>query len=176
MRELRKRLESELEPGEHIRWSDVPVPTAFTLSSFFALLFGLPCIGFSLLWMRELYTNGDGNLTYVLGIPLFLIGVWLLLTPLRQRRRLGRTLYAITDRRAMILVRGLWDRVESYRSHQLRGVYRREGNDGVGDVVIPSGILSDGGEEVGFFRIKNSSEVEGMLDELAEQLERSDGE
>jgi hypothetical protein len=114
-REVRERVEVELEPGECIRWIDVPIPTALSLNSACAVFFGIPWTVFALWWMSDQYSAGEGKFTYLLGIPFVLIGVGMLLSPVFQYRRFSRTVYAVTDRRAIILVRGAWDKVRSFR-------------------------------------------------------------
>lgn len=172
--EVRERVEGELESGECIQWIDVPAPTALTLNSACAVLFAIPWTGFALFWMSNQYSSGGSNLTYLLGIPFVLIGVGMLFLPVFQYRRFTRTVYAITDRRAIILVRGLWDKVSSFQPDQLRRVYRRERNDGIGDVLILDQFRNDEQlDEVGFLRVTNAVEVERLLDELAEQAEEA---
>jgi hypothetical protein len=50
-RDLRRRVEQELEPGEAIRWVAQPVPRFVTAASIAGFLFAIPWTSFALFWM-----------------------------------------------------------------------------------------------------------------------------
>jgi hypothetical protein len=103
-----------------------------------------------------------------------LVGFGLLSTPLFTYRRSFKTVYVITDKRA-ITFSGVWSTtVRSYPPETLREIYRKERKDGTGDVVISRRAWrdSDGdrqSEELGFLRVESPKEIENMLKSLAEQ-------
>ncbi|MBE9031993.1 hypothetical protein IQ266_19840 [filamentous cyanobacterium LEGE 11480] len=45
---LRRQVDSELQPGEAIRWIQQPIPKFFTPSSTIAVLFAIPWTSFAL--------------------------------------------------------------------------------------------------------------------------------
>lgn len=112
-------------------------------------------------------------------IPLFgrhshSVGIGMVSTPLWAYRKASKTIYAITDRRAITFDGGRSTTVRSYPPEKLQDIYRKEQKDGSGDVVIVRNAWhdSDGdrrSEELGFLRSSNPREVEGLLNSLAEQ-------
>ena len=50
-RELRSKVDSELETGERIQWIDMPIPRYFTGVATGAFLFAIPWTGFAIFWM-----------------------------------------------------------------------------------------------------------------------------
>ncbi len=89
-RDLREKVDRELEPGEHIEWLDMPVPRFFTERSVGAVLVGIPFTAFALCWtFFALGGNSEPGVFFsfskgfaLLGIPLILAGVFTLLSPL----------------------------------------------------------------------------------------------
>ncbi|MCK4564002.1 MAG: hypothetical protein KAU94_04960, partial [Verrucomicrobia bacterium] len=117
------------------------------------------------------FRNGAG-LFPLFGVPFVLIGIGMLSTPLWTYRKAFKTVYAITDRRAITFDGGRSTTVRSYPPEKLQDIYRKEKKDGSGDVVIVRSAWrdSDGdrrSEELGFLRIENPKEVESLLNELA---------
>src|SRR3712207_6111034 len=101
-------LARELERGERVVWYACPPALGRALDSIPGLLFGILTIGFALQWTwgaTDGFTTpayGLGLIEYVGGGMLALLGVSGLFSPLLAARWLApRTLYAITDRRAI---------------------------------------------------------------------------
>jgi hypothetical protein len=65
-----------------------------------------------------------------------LIGVAMTLAPLRSYREGKRTLYAVTDKRLLILVKGNSLNVQSYSELDVSKMERTERPNGTGDIVI----------------------------------------
>lgn len=181
---LRVAVEAELEPGERIQWLDVPAPKWFTGKSIGAVLFAIPWTAFAVWWVFWMSGSADSkssdestDLTHFLGVPFVLFGIGMLLSPVFEYRRSLRTVYAITDRRALILETGAWRKVSSYAPSQLKRVYHKDRTNGLGDVILSTRTWQENDlapEEIGFMRIENSSEVERMLVLLAEQVDEAD--
>jgi hypothetical protein len=106
------------------------------------------------------------------GVPFILVGLCMLASPLWARRKAGRTLYVITDRRAIIFEGGWGITVRSFEPQGLTGLKRRQRSDGSGDLILDQKTWrdSDGDprtKDVGFFGIEQVKEVEDMLRRLA---------
>lgn len=108
------------------------------------------------------------------GVPFVLIGIGMLSSPLWAYRNQLKTVYLITDRRAITIDGGRSSTIRSYLPDNLRDIFRREHKDGTGDVVITRNAWKDSDgdkqiQELGFLRIQNAKSVESMLKALAEQ-------
>lgn len=152
--ELRGRVKTELDPGERLLWAARPIlkpplpVTGFVAGGLTAaLLLGvaLVCFAFSLRDARPPGNRGEIPGTVGLGLLCFcaavvvILGLW---ASVGQRRvataKRGGTLYALTDRRAII-----WSperrgavKFETVARGSITGVYRREFPDGTGDVLF----------------------------------------
>lgn len=97
-----------LEPGETLVWADRPDPQVLArarLPQLIRGILGLAVIG-GFLWL-SFVPNWPGGLRGVL-FAIFLLAVtlyslWLLAAPLVARQAAGRTVYAVTDRRLLVL-------------------------------------------------------------------------
>ncbi|MEO0843418.1 MAG: hypothetical protein AAFY21_07285 [Cyanobacteria bacterium J06641_2] len=180
--ELRKKVHKELEAGETIRWVEQPVPRFFTASSIGSILFGIPWTSFALFWIWgalgfKLPDIREGiqsqHLFALFGLPFVLVGFGMLSSPIWVWLAARKTVYLITNQRAISIQGGLSTTIRSYSPSQLKDIYRKERADGSGDVVISVRLLKDSdgdkrSEEIGFMGVRNAQEVEKILKQLAE--------
>lgn len=180
-RHLEDRIDRELETGERIEWMDMPIPRYFTRASTAAFLFGIPWTAFAVFWVFAAsgfkvpdFSGGGESLFPLFGLPFVLIGLAMLSSPFWAYRRAFKTVYVITDRRA-ILYQGGWTRtIRSYPPEKLEEIYRKERRDGSGDVVFDHRTWRgrhgrEHTEELGFLSVRNPRQVEQMLKQLAQQ-------
>ena len=179
---LRKKVHKELEVGESIRWVEQPIPRFFTASSIGSILFGIPWTSFALFWMWgalgfELPDIREGiqpkDIFALFGLPFVLIGFGMLSSPIWVWLEARKTVYLITNRRAISIQGGIYTTVRSYLPHELKDIYRKEQADGSGDVIISVRLLKDSdgdnrSEEIGFMGVRNVHLVEKMLKQLAQ--------
>lgn len=183
-RYLKDKVENELETGEHIQWIDMPIPQFFNPGSTAAFLFGIPWTAFALFWTAGAAwgtshaENGPGLFSVfpLFGLPFILIGFGMLSSPIWAYRKALKTVYVITDKRAMTFEGGRSLTIRSYPPDKLQNIYRKEKKDGSGDVIIrvKAWVDSDGdrrSEGLGFLRVKNPKDVEEKLKRLAKQGE-----
>jgi hypothetical protein len=52
-KELRRKIENELQPGEFIRWVEQPIPRFFTAASVGSALVAIPWTSFVIFWMWD---------------------------------------------------------------------------------------------------------------------------
>jgi len=172
-RELQSMVDRELEPGESVKWIGMPIPRFFTGASTGLFLFAIPWTAFAIFWMFGSWHQSKNIPFTLFGVPFVLVGFGLLSTPLFTYRRSFKTVYVITDKRAITFSGGWSTTVRSYPPETLREFYRKERKDGTGDVVISRRAWrdSDGdrqSEELGFLRVESPKEIENMLKSLAE--------
>ncbi len=177
---LRRRIDRELEAGEFIKWVEQPLPRFFTLQSLSYFIFGVLWTTFIIFGVYgagfKIPVLHEGikfeHLFALFGVPFVLVGFWMLTSPLRQWLKAFRTVYLITDKRAISIESGWFTTIRSYTPAQLKDLYRRERGDGTGHVVIMTLLHKDseGGswtEEIGFLNVRNPREVERLLQQLA---------
>jgi hypothetical protein len=173
-RELQSMVDRELEPGESVKWIGMPIPRFFTRASTGSFLFAIPWTAFAIFWMFGAWHQSENVPFTLFGVPFVLIGFGMMSVPLFTYRRSFKTVYVITDKRAITFTGGWSTTVRSYPPDTLREIYRKERKDGTGDVVISRRAWrdSDGdrqSEELGFLRVDSPKEIEDMLKHLAEQ-------
>ncbi len=161
-RRLQEKVDHELESGERIVWIDMPIPRFFTPAATGAFLFGIPWTAFAVFWMCgasgfKIPDFREGfDLFPLFGIPFVLIGFGMLSSPLWAYRKTFKTVYVITDRRAITFDGGWSTTIRSHPPEKLQEIYRKEKRDGSGDVIIACRAWRDSdGEGLGFSRIRN---------------------
>jgi hypothetical protein len=175
--ELRLVAASELEPGERITWMEQPIPGLFARGILPLVMFGVvwtaACAIGEAVWIYFCFDKDTrwlgviGAIGTTFGV---VIGIGLLSSPYWMRRMARRSVYVLTDRRA-ILVRGGWlgdHTVRSFLPEQLTDIQRTQNADGSGDVVLARDVHrdSDGANqttEVGFLAVRDAKAVEGRV-------------
>lgn len=180
-RDLQDRVERELEPGESIRWIEQPIPRYFTPVSTGVFLFAIPWTAFAIFWIcgasgfkMPNFNKGGFDFFPLFGVPFVLVGLGMLSSPLWSYWKAFKTVYVITDRRAITIDAGWTTTIRSYSPDRLQNVHRKEKRNGTGDVILGQRVWSGSeGEQqwqdLGFLNIREPKAVEGMLKELAEQ-------
>lgn len=184
-KDLRRRIDRELQPAERVRWMEQPVPRLFTAASIATFLFGIPWTSFAVFWMWgaagfEAPDLREGiqpqHLFALFGVPFVLIGLGMLSSPYWMWRAARNTVYLITDKRAIAIEGGHSTVIRSFYPDQLQNLYRREQRDGSGDVIITTRHWKDNDgdrhhEDIGFKNIRNPQEAQRLLQRLAEEVE-----
>jgi hypothetical protein len=192
MEEMRQRVEAEIEPSERLLWTGSPDPARWAAGGIPAMLFGIPFTLFALFWMAMAggisflssgiarQTGGPGFATPFMFFPLFglifvAVGLGLLLSPLWAYLKAQRTIYAITDRRAITLEENAFGSrsVRSFGPDEISLMERRENANGIGDLVFSreryntyrNGRHRSHLRENGFFAIPDARSVERILRE-----------
>ena len=126
-------------------------------------------------WYLRRVTGHDaiGASAFFFGIPVTLFGVLLLSTPWWSYQKTRKTIYVITDRRAITFDDEGETRIRSYPPSKLQKLHRKEKADGTGDVILAEAFWTDtdGGQQtrdLGFLGIRDPKTVEQMLKKLAE--------
>lgn len=172
----------ELDASEQVMWAAQPDPgrmqtRALKTASGMVFLFA-----FSLFWMwgastplrAALATGKTPDAMSVLfpAFGLIFVGVAAvgLLSPLTEKVKASRTFYALTDRRALLIVTGGTAKIQSVLPQEF-SLERAEGRNGRGDLVLKRetkrGARGSTTIETGFFGIENAREVERLARELA---------
>lgn len=176
---LEARVRRELEPGESVRWMEQPVPRFFTAASVASFLFAIPWTGFAVFWIGGAsgfktpdFSQGGFAFFPLFGVPFVLIGIGMLCSPVWIYRKALKTVYVVTNLRAIAFEGGWTTTVRSFRPDQLRNVYRKERRNGVGDVVLGQRVWTDSDNDrrsmdVGFLNVRDAKRVERLILDLA---------
>jgi hypothetical protein len=140
----RNRLAAELDPGERVLWTGKPsAPGWFQRQDWVLVPFSLMWGGFAIFWEVAALSSRSARQSVLFplwGIPFVLMGLYLIVGRLYVRRRtLERSVYVLTDRRALSIARSWWGSGEHVRSIWLRSfppVEKQLRRDGSGTLMI----------------------------------------
>jgi hypothetical protein len=175
-------LSLELEPGETVIWTCQPLPARLLRQSVPKGLFGLFFVSFALLWMCAVVAGWNNNwdrgqavapfathnvvIAAGAGLWFLPLGIYMLSWPMRAWRQARTTVYALTDRRALIVKPALFGafRVLSFPPEGLALIQFQERDDGSGDIVFENRKAWYGMREPsGFMAIARARDVETLL-------------
>ena len=162
-REFLKRVLSEqLEADEHVLWSSMPVPARAANQKILGTLLGaLFCAAAVYEWFfdKGLSTAGSPyGRTCLLILALLYLGS--LVAPFRAAWKARRTLYAITNRRAFVIVMGRQLVIQSFKTFRLGHVETSMNSTGGGDLIFGRAMqYAPGGpryeREVAFYHLED---------------------
>ena len=134
-------VQEALVADERVRWTGVP-GRRLQLHGYDAgpLAFAVMWLSFAVFWELQVIHDRGGSLFALSGIPLIAVGLYVVAGRFFYTRYPNRrTVYAITDRRAMSIVRGrAGDTVLALTIDRIAGVFGRPARNG-------KGIVSFGG-------------------------------
>ena len=170
-------IQTELGKGERVLWTAQPDAARLMERGLPGAAFGVFGLSFLLFWMwgttetlrQKLSAGVIPDLLNIVLAALGLVGIgftlFLIIWPFLERSRAPHTFYALTNKRALIVVEGVTgNRVQSVKSAEFSLECRDKPN-GRGDLILTREIKGMRGknrsaQEVGFFGIENVREVE----------------
>ncbi len=183
--DLRASVQAELDRGEKLLWFGAPLPERVAEQEKGvgnASIFGA---AFVVLWLCVIgFVGGSAAqagapiMFPLVASGMFLLGLFMLghvlglaNSPAKAAAQARSTVYAVTDKRLLVLVAGQGAR--SYTPRDIERVERRDTPDGRGDVLFArereDGYLDSNHhhherwKELGFFGIENAREVERLI-------------
>jgi len=176
---LETALQAELQGDEQLLWAARPNLAAFTLRALPVFVFGVLVIAFGFAWRagtRDVasldFPGVHGAVVFfrAMGVAIPLVGGILLLAPLAFTVHAAGTCYAVTNRRAMILIRYplAGTSVASYSSAQLGGMTRRQFSSRRGDLVFEEEVIrfrryTRRPRRRGFLAVDNPAAIEDLI-------------
>jgi len=178
--------QSELQGGESLLWSGPANPGRSAMAALPVALFGIPFAAFAFSFMSNAYRNthnlanhpntlaGGFSVFPLFGLPFLLIGVGVTLSPLWIYLKGRSGVYAVTNRRVMLISGTSSRSVKSIIPTDIAGVNYRERPDGKGDVLIRTNSVArtnNGTTQivVGLYGVPNVKEVAGLVMKLRAQ-------
>lgn len=175
---LQMKTQNELEPGERLLWSGQPDPKRLSKKAILISLFGIPWTAFAIFWVVAAagfklpdfssLSGGFQSVFPLFGIPFVLIGLGMFAAPYWVYRSAKRTVYAITNRRALVISFGRAKSVQSYFEQDVCDISRVERADGSGNIIFRTEETTDRKgnsrlNQIGFFGIPEVRRVERVL-------------
>ncbi len=168
---MQSTVQDELESGERVMWLQQPLPSTFVRAALPVVLFAIPWTAFAVFWMHGASAGGTSFMLF--GVPFVLVGVGMLSSPLLGVRRARRTVYVVTDRRAIIFAGGLSTTVRSFDPEALDGYTKNQRGGGAGDLIFgPEYNVNSTGQrglrnwQNGFFGVPDVREAEKFVKAL----------
>ena len=120
--ELNNEIRGFLHDSEQVLWIGKPSRSAKAPTSPFTVLFALFWLGFAIFWTVSATTVGGPFGLF--GIPFLCIGVYFVYSVTAgQKKRYNNTIYAVTDKRAVIVYHGArGSTCNDYYFNNLKGV------------------------------------------------------
>jgi hypothetical protein len=135
-------IEALTDPGEQLIWSGNPDPARYALRrGALPVPIGVSLIGIFLFWIYTMPELSPADIPFELplwafGAPILLAGAFFVLSPAWHFFRGMRTTYALTDRRAVVDVSGLFRRRMSVPLSQISFVDVQSSGEGPGHVLF----------------------------------------
>ncbi len=158
---FKEKLERELSADESVLWMDEPAPifakNLFLIIVSVAFLFSLFAIDSFNAWTASLFA--------IIIVAVIILG---------SKVRFKKTLYVITNKRAIIIQKAKTYTIRSYPPHLLQFIYLTEKQMGIGDLIFEENISvtpsrSRKVQQFGFLNVRKVKLVEQMLRSLAAQ-------
>ena len=175
---LARILDRELAPGERIIWQARPAPSNRMRACLGNFLFGIPLFAFAVIWTlgasggfaseRSSSRSWPPWFPVLWGGMFILLSACMLLSPLWAWWVARHTVYAITDRRAILIEAPFRRTIQSFTGERLTTVVRTEDSRGRGDLVFER-EASKGSKgrtvyrDIGFFGLTDAKAVEQIL-------------
>jgi hypothetical protein len=179
--ELQQAVQAQLDSGEQLLWYGQPIPKRTMRTAMPIVLFGIVWTSFALFWMAGAagfripdFSRLSESLFALFGIPFVLIGLGLLASPYFVYKKAKRTVYAITNRRALIVIGGKSKFIQSYSGKEIGTISRSERADGTGDIFFGEEVGEKRTKPVGFLAIPDVRRVERILIDTFKKEGRAD--
>jgi hypothetical protein len=143
----------QLDSGERLLWSGSPRPGGMALAALPLTFMGVVFTGFAAFWIASAMnvssgSSGDGfpgAIFPLFGVPFLVIGFGMLLGPVWAYRSAKNTVYAVTDKRVLIITGTKTVGVRSFAPEDIGEIVRVEAQDGSGTLKFGIGTIGSPG-------------------------------
>lgn len=174
---LQKVLENEVLSDERVLWMGQPYMKRIVRRAVGLGVFILLWLGVTLAIAANLFKNDNAPIfVKVFTVFFVLFGLAASIAPFLILWIARSTVYAVTDKRAIIIKKGPSVHIESFMAEQLQNVQKRGYHDGSGSLIFDRQVITrnyigrnrDDIREIGFFGISEVDRVYQLLCGLAE--------
>ncbi|MAS36774.1 MAG: hypothetical protein CL610_22405 [Anaerolineaceae bacterium] len=181
---IQDAVEDQLMAGETLLWVGQPNPMRMARRHLLTAGFGVLWLALAMFIFSGFGSNGFptmgprpfsgvGSIFSIVQLVFIGVGVWTISTPLRDYLSAQKTVYAITNQRAIIIAGLLSQSAKSYGAKQIEFVETRVHGNDQGDVIfdrettIRHSSSRSGSRrvtvEIGFFGIEHPRQVEALM-------------
>ena len=169
--QLQNEISREIALDERLLWASRANPARMAKRVAPASFVGIPFLAFSIFWTVSATSMGAPFFFTLWGLMFCGIGLFVLLSPMLAARQGASTIYAVTDKRAIIIEGGSSRSIKSWTRRDIENIDRIEHADGTGDVIFarerrPGSRGRSYTHEIGFFGVQDARLVEGYLRQL----------
>ncbi len=173
----REELERSLLRGESIFWATKPVARLWSVDCVPLMVFATFWLGFIAFWtfgalgmptsLEDVSKIQPAQIPFALfSIPFWLVGIGLASSPWWRKRKLERSLYVLTNRRALIVQPGVFSwNVEVYPLEEDMLLSRTAKPNGEGDLVFVINYENKPATKSGFMSVPDVHLAETKLQE-----------
>jgi hypothetical protein len=166
-------VQRELDSGERLLWTGRPNPESAAAGSWGGVFVGGIMIAFAIFWMGGASQAGAPPFFSAFGLIFIGAGLYAMASPFLTMSSASNTIYAITDRRILVIEDGATRKVQSYTADDIEHIERREKTDGSGDIIFAreryqrhhNGHSHTHTRDIGLWGVPNAREVERLLRE-----------
>ena len=139
--QLSEQLSPYLDPSERIRWVGKPKEgIRFQPSDVYLIPFSLLWAGFAFYWEWMVFKHGGPHFFLLFGGFFVLMGIYIVVGRfVHDAFRRASTVYAVTDKRVVVLVKFFSKSLKSFDLRSLTNISVNEGSNGFGDVLLGPG-------------------------------------
>lgn len=180
--DLQLQIKPYLDVNEDILWCDKPYKKfVFTTNDIFVTLFGIVWLSFSIFWVvgAFLATGEMDEPTFsifpLFGLPFVFIGLYLLFfRHIFGAIKRKNTIYALTNKRALIVHTGNRQYVQEYRYENISNIQLKCDDNDVGSIFFLTGAINYNrngrsyASTSGIFGIKDTKKVYKILSQCLE--------
>ena len=181
--DLQLQIKPYLDVNEDILWCDKPYKKfVFTANDVFTTLFGIVWLLFSVFWIISAYfaTSGTDEPTLnsvfpLFGLPFVFVGLYLLFfRHIVGAIRRKNIIYALTNKRALVVHMGSRQYVQEYRYENISNIQLKCDDNDVGSIFFLTGAISHNrngrsyASTSGIFGIKDTKKVYKILSQCLE--------
>jgi len=171
-------VDRQLEPDERIEWIGQPVPRFFTHLSFCLTAFlSFAIVVLSIKAYLIINLSGPAQILF-LGICILLCVILVPIAPILTYWRFRRTVYVLTDRRAITIVKTCKTAIRSYTPGQLQKIRWIRRCKDWGDIVFDEESRNDSQgvtqtKLYGFLGVSNPEKVKKLVKQLAKKATKN---
>lgn len=129
-----------LTDGEEIAWQGRPDPMEAAKVGWLNALFGVLFLAFAVFWVVG---ASDSGWFALFGLPFVAVGLFMISRPARQYLNAGKTYYAVTNKRVLLLSAGKTFKVTSITPSEMTDYEREDKVDGTGSIRLRKTISHD---------------------------------
>jgi Zn-dependent protease with chaperone function len=135
--QFQKIINNELASHERVLWAGHPVAKRMAMTAFKSWIFFIPWTAATLFMFKEVYDTSKGEFIPQIVIVVFaLIGLWMLLAPIRKWFKARKMVYVVTNKRVMTIEAIGQIKIHNFEADKISILEKKIYTDGCGDLIL----------------------------------------